>query len=112
MPFRWNPREHLLLGRFVLKWLLIAAPVGAVVGSAVALFLWSLDVATHARWDHPWLLWLLPVAGVGIGFMYHALGKSVEGGNNLIMEQIHEPGGGVPSRMAPLVLVGTVVTHL
>src|ERR1700743_1678201 len=28
------------------------------------------------------------------------------------MEEIHEPGGGVPLRMAPLVLIGTVVTHL
>ena len=33
-------------------------------------------------------------------------------GNNLIVEQIHEPGGGVPLRMAPLIFFGTVVTHL
>jgi H+/Cl- antiporter ClcA len=118
MQFRWNPREHLALGRYVCKWLLIAAPVGAVVGSAVALFLWALDQATRLRWSTdtrfglPWLLFLLPVAGLAIGLLYHALGKSIEGGNNLIMEQIHEPGGGVPSRMAPLVLIGTIITHL
>ena len=118
MPFRWNPREHLALGRYVLKWLLIAIPVGAVVGSAVAGFLWALDKATRIRQSTdnasgiPWLLYLLPVAGVGIGLLYHLLGKSVEGGNNLIVEQIHEPGGGVPSRMAPLVLIGTILTHL
>ena len=118
MPFRWNPREHVALGQYVLKWLLIGVPVGAVVGSAVAGFLWALDKATQIRWSTdtplgvPWLLFLLPVAGVGIGLMYHLFGKAVEGGNNLIMEQIHEPGGGVPSRMAPLVLIGTVVTHL
>src|SRR3954469_22177944 len=102
MPFRWNPREHVSLAGYVLKWLLIGAPAGAVIGSAVALFLWSLELATRARWDHPWLLYLLPVGGVGIGAMYHWLGRSVEGGNNLIMEEIHEPGGGVPRRMAPL----------
>jgi H+/Cl- antiporter ClcA len=119
MPFRWNPREHLALLRFVLKWMLIGAPVGAVIGVAVAGFLFALDLATHLRWASdtqfrglPWLLFLLPVAGIGIGLMYHLLGKSVEGGNNLIMEQIHEPGGGVPTRMAPLVLIGTVLTHL
>jgi H+/Cl- antiporter ClcA/PII-like signaling protein len=118
MPFRWNPREHLALGQYVLKWLLIAAPVGAIIGSAVALFLWALDQVTQLRWASdtsfglPWLLFLLPVAGIGIGLMYHLVGKSVEGGNNLIMEQIHEPGGGVPSRMAPLVLIGTIITHL
>src|SRR4051812_4789629 len=102
MPIRWNPREQISLTRFVLKWLLLAAPTGAVVGTAVAVFLWSLDLATRARWHHPWLLLLLPVGGMLIGLMYHLLGRSVEGGNNLIMEQIHQPGGGVPSRMAPL----------
>lgn len=118
MPFRWEPREHLVLGKYVLKWLLLGFPVGAVIGSAVALFLWALDEATKARWATdtgsgvPWLLFFLPVAGVAIASMYHLLGKSVEGGNNLIMEQIHDPGGGVPSRMTPLVLAGTVVTHL
>ncbi|HWE03735.1 MAG TPA: voltage-gated chloride channel family protein [Tepidisphaeraceae bacterium] len=118
MPFRWNPREHAALASHVLKWLLIAIPLGIVVGSAVALFLWALDRATQIRWSTdmgngiPWLLFLLPVGGIGIGLVYQLFGKSVEGGNNLIMEQIHEPGGGVPSRMAPLVLIGTVVTHL
>jgi H+/Cl- antiporter ClcA len=118
MPFRWNPREHLAMGLFAVKWLLIAAPVGAVIGTAVAGFLWALNLATHLRWATdmasglPWLLFLLPVAGVGVGFLYQRLGKGVEGGNNLIMEQIHEPGGGVPGRMAPLVLIGTLLTHL
>ena len=54
----------------------------------------------------------MPVAGLGVGFVYHRLGRSAEGGNNLIVEQIHEPGGGVPLRMAPLILGSTVVTHL
>ncbi len=118
MPLRWNPREHLRLGAYVVKWVAIAAPTGAVIGSAVALFLWLLDQATSARWATggprglPWLLYLLPVGGVLVGLLYHLLGKTVEGGNNLIIEQIHEPGGGVPARMAPLVLIGTLLTHL
>ena len=112
MPFSWNPREHVSLGAYVIRWLLIAGPTGAVIGSACALFLWALDVVTAARISHPWLLFLLPVGGSAIGLLYQRLGKSVEGGNNLIMEQIHEAGGGVPARMAPLVLIGTVVTHL
>ncbi len=112
MGQRWNLREHVSLGLYLVRWLLIAIPVGAVIGSGVALFLWGLDWATRARWDHPWLLFLLPVAGAGIGGMYQFFGKGVEGGNNLIVDEIHEPGGGVPARMAPLVLIGTVVTHL
>ncbi len=93
-------------------WLCLTVPMAAIVGSLCALFLWSLDRATQARLDHPWLLYGLPVAGVVIGFVYHWVGRSAEGGNNLIVDQIHEPGGGVPLRMAPLILVSTVVTHL
>jgi H+/Cl- antiporter ClcA len=112
MPIRWNPREHLSLGIYVLKWTLILLPVAGVIGSACAFFLWSLDEVTTLRWQNPWLLFLLPLAGVLIGAIYHWLGRPVEGGNNLVVEQIHEPGGGIPSRMAPLVLLGTLLTHL
>ena len=72
---------------------------------------WSLDTVTRLRFASPWLLYLLPVGGFVVGLLYHLTGRSVEGGNNLIVEQIHEPGGGgVPLRMAPLIF-GTVVTH-
>ena len=96
----------------VLRWTLILVPMAMAVGTLCAAFLWSLDVATRARFDRPWLLFLLPLAGAAIGLLYHHIGKSVEGGNNLIVDQIHQPGGGVPLRMAPLIFIGTVVTHL
>jgi H+/Cl- antiporter ClcA len=112
MTTRWNVREHYHLAFFVLKWLAICLPLGAAVGSAVALFLWSLDQVTVLHWQYPWLLYLLPLAGILSGLMYHYVGQAAEGGNNLIMERIHQPGGGVPARMAPLVLIGTLITHL
>jgi len=96
----------------VLKGLLIVIAMATVVGSLCALFLWSLDVVTRARLDYPWLLFGLPAAGFAMAFVYRWIGQSAEAGNNLIVDQIHEPGGGVPLRMAPLILVSTVVTHL
>lgn len=92
--------------------LLVLIPMAAAVGTLCAAFLWSLDAATRARFNHPWLLFLLPLGGAGIGWLYHRLGQSVEAGNNLILDEIHEPGGGVPLRMAPLIFIGTVATHL
>lgn len=112
MPFRFSSREQLSLGWFLAKWLGLAIPLGIVIGSACALFLWSLDAATAARLRNPDLVFLLPLAGIAIGTVYLAFGKSVEAGNNLIVEEIHDPGGGVPLRMAPLILISTVVTHL
>lgn len=112
MPFRFQPSEPLSLVRFFVKWLGLAIPLGLIVGSSCALFLWSLDAATAARLRHPLLVFLLPLAGMAIGFLYATFGKSVETGNNLILDEIHSPTSGVPLRMAPLILLSTVVTHL
>jgi H+/Cl- antiporter ClcA len=98
--------------RYLARWLLLVTPGAVVIGSAVALFLWALDRATVLRWDHPWLLWLLPAGGALVGALYHYVGRAAEGGTDLVMDEIHEPGGGVPARLAPLVFVGTIATHL
>jgi len=34
------------------------------------------------------------------------------GGNNLIIDEFHDPQAVIPFRMAPLVLLGTIFTHL
>lgn len=107
-----NPLVHLETAWRLLHWSLLVMPVAVLAGSASAVFLWMLDRATHLRWDHPWLLWWLPVGGVAVGLLYHWFGRRAERGNNLLLEEIHTPGGGVPTRMAPLVFIGTILTHL
>jgi len=112
MPLRWDAREHVRLWRQVFLWVVLVVPVGAAVGSACAFFLAALDWATGMQRGHGWLLFLLPVGGVAVAWVYGRWGKRSAGGSNLILEQIHVPGGGVPTRLAPLVLAATVVTHL
>lgn len=104
--------EQIAIAQHLLKWTILTIPVSLVVGSLVAFFLWLLDLVTELRWLNGWLLYLLPVAGILIYFAYRYLGKNAEAGNNLIMDEIHEPGGGIPVRMTPLVLTTTIVTHL
>ncbi|WEK36366.1 MAG: voltage-gated chloride channel family protein [Candidatus Pseudobacter hemicellulosilyticus] len=104
--------EQLVIARQLFRWTLLAVPVALIAGSLVALFLWLLDKVTVIRWQNAWLLYLLPLAGVLIYLLYKYLGKNAEAGNNLIVDEIHEPGAGVPARMMPLVLVTTLLTHL
>jgi H+/Cl- antiporter ClcA len=94
------------------KWTGISALVGVATGAASALFLLSLEAATEYRLSHPILLFFLPVGGFLVGWLYHRFGKSVEGGNNLIIDEFHDPQKVIPFRMAPLVLIGTIMTHL
>lgn len=83
-----------------------------LAGSASALFLWALDWATGTREAQPWLIALLPLAGFAVGWVYLKVGREVETGNNLLIDEIHDPKKIIPLRMAPLVLGGTVISHL
>lgn len=119
---RFDLVEHSRLLRFLVRWCVLGALVGALAGLASAVFLWLLAQATEAQTEHGWLLWLLPVAGLVVGAAYHYVGGRSSQGNNLILEEAHgvEPDGPapaagarwVPKRMAPLVLLGTLATHL
>ncbi|GAB3824096.1 chloride channel protein [Hymenobacter jeollabukensis] len=112
-----NPRrrpwpEPLPQLQFVLRWLLLGGVVSALAGTASAGFLVALDWTTRTREAQPWLLGLLPVGGLLVGLLYHYFGQSVARGNNQLIEEIHQPRDVVPLRMAPLVLLGTLLTHL
>ncbi|WP_106916330.1 voltage-gated chloride channel family protein [Chryseobacterium aurantiacum] len=97
---------------YILKWLFISSIIGILVGTASAGFLQSLEWATNFRENHLWLIALLPVAGFLIGLLYYYFGKDVEAGNNLLIDNIHDPKEIIPFKMAPFVYLGTIATHL
>ena len=97
---------------YLLRWAAISIVVGTLAGTASAALLVSLDWATAVREAHLWIIALLPVAGLLIGLLYHHFGKSVEAGNNLLLDEIHNPQAVIPLRMTPLILLGTVTSHL
>jgi H+/Cl- antiporter ClcA len=107
-----DPRAYLRLVLHLLRWVALGSIVGVLAGLSSAAFLWTLDRATLAFDEHPALLFGLPLAGLCIGAVYHYGGGRAVEGNNLIIDEIHEPTAWVPRRMAPMVFVGTIVTHL
>jgi H+/Cl- antiporter ClcA len=104
--------EQLDLLSYMGKWIVLASAVAVLAGSASAFFLFSLDWATITRVEYRWLIWLLPVAGFLVGWLYLRFGQYVEIGNNLLIDEIHDPKKVIPLRMASLVFGGTVVSHL
>jgi H+/Cl- antiporter ClcA len=97
---------------YVLKWTLITAFIGILSGSSSAVFLISLDYVTNLRESNLWLIALLPIAGLVVGLAYQYFGKDVEAGNNLLLENIHEPKETIPLKMAIFIYLGTMITHL
>jgi H+/Cl- antiporter ClcA len=58
------------------------------------------------------IVYTLPIAGLAIGALYERFGQPIKAGNNLVIDTIHDDGPEIPLRMAPMVLIGTVLTHL
>ena len=94
------------------RWSFLSAVVGVMAGLAAALFLILLQWATEVREQHHGIIWFLPIAGLAIGLIYHHLGRDIATGNNLILDEIHDPKKTVPLRMAPLILLTTILTNL
>ena len=71
------------LSGLIFKWILICFIFGILAGASSSLFLYTLNWATEFRESHLWMIFLLPVAGLIIGLLYHYYGKKVVKGNNL-----------------------------
>ena len=86
------------------KWLVLAALVGCVVGPLGGAFGLALNWANATRGAHPWLLYLLPVAGLVIVFLYHRFDPDGGGSTNQIFVSVreHKP---LTLRTAPLIFV-------
>jgi H+/Cl- antiporter ClcA/CBS-domain-containing membrane protein len=110
--FRVNPGDFLTFLKTGAKWLVLGSGVGVLAGTASAIFLTSLQWATSMRLAHPELLFLLPIAGFLLGWIYFNFAGSAARGNNLVIDEVNTNREPIPLRMAPLVLMGTVITHL
>jgi H+/Cl- antiporter ClcA len=104
-----NLKENILLA---LKWIFICVLIGILSGSASAFFLITLEFVTQFRIQHDWIIWLLPIGGLLVGFSYYYLGQDVVKGNNLLLEEYENPKQVIPLKMVPLVYFGTIITHL
>ncbi len=98
--------------RFLSKYLLLGCIVGLLAGAANTVFLISLDFVTKIRIQTPWIILFLPLAGAFVSFLYVKFGKNSSKGNNLIIDKINGDEVNVPLIMAPLVYIGSVLTHL
>lgn len=93
-------------------WCTLAIVIGGFSGLASTLFLHSVDWAINTRKAHPWLILFLPIIGYLIALFYQRYGTEIEQGNNLIIEEIHEPKKTIPFIVVPAIFFSTVIAHL
>lgn len=97
---------------YFFRWILLALLVGGIVGSIGTLFHYSIEEATALRLTYHWLLYLLPLGGLLIVWLYRASGLTKDKGTNLIIASIRSDEERITLRMSPLIFISTTLTHL
>lgn len=93
------------------KWILMSLYIGGIGGFVGVWFHHGLAEAAAFRAGHPWALFLLPLLGLVIVFLYRKCGMPVDRGTNRIIDSVRE-NEPVPLRVAPLIIVATILTQL
>ncbi|MDD6410106.1 MAG: chloride channel protein [Oscillibacter sp.] len=102
---RWG-----LYVRTFIKWTAAAAVIGAACGLVGTPFHFGVHEVTAFRGTHPWVLYLLPLAGLVIVGFYKLTGTDGLGTDDII-DAVHQ-GKLLPILLLPAIFFGTILTHL
>lgn len=94
------------------KWISISILISISIGLASALFLITLDKITNLRESTINFIYFLPLAGLLLAIIFLKFGKNIEGGNKLILQEYENPTKPIPLKMAPMIYIGTLISHL
>ncbi len=94
-----------------LKWLFIAGIVGIVVGAVGVGFHYAIDIATEFRTEHNKIIFLLPIGGLVIVFLYHICKLDKDKGTNYVLKAVRN-NKAFSVFTAPLIFISSTITHL
>ncbi len=94
-----------------LRWSLVSVITGLTVGGFSTLFAFSMNAVTDFRTKNDYIIFFLPLAGIVTVFLYSIFKYKNDKGTNLVLSTIHAQSE-IPFRMAPLIFVTTILTHL
>ena len=96
----------------ILKLVLISIIIGSISGVFIGIFLILLENSVTLNLKYGSLIFILPLSGMIMTFLYSKYGGNSQKGNNIIIENINGSKEEIKFIMAPLVFLGTVLTHL
>jgi len=104
-----STREYITV---FINWTFLSCFVGVVGGLIGVAFYKAIGLVTGVREANTWLIYLLPIAGLIIVYLYRAMGLKKDPGTNLLITAVVAHEQKVPLRMAFLIFTATVITHL
>lgn len=92
-----------------LRWLFLSTVTGLIIGMVSVIFNYGMKYASDFRTAHSWVLFLLPLAGVIIVFLYRFFDYENNAGTDTVIECIHSETY-IPPKMAGLIFVSSILT--
>jgi H+/Cl- antiporter ClcA len=103
--------EESVLFVSILKWSLLAALVGVIVGGSTALFLKLLDLSISTTTTYKYYFLLLPVALFLSTLLVQYFAPEAKGhGTEKVIEAIHKRFGKINPAVVPIKLIATIIT--
>ncbi len=94
-----------------IKWLMLAAAVGAIGGMIGAFFHLCLDRVSALRTQNSYIIYFLPIGALIITAMYNLFRVKGHINTNRVITSVREDED-IPAVMVPLIFLGTVITQL
>ncbi|MDO4977910.1 MAG: chloride channel protein [Eubacteriales bacterium] len=100
-----------LTAKMTIWWIIVAAMVGLAVGAFSSAFAYCLHKVTAFRTVNTWTLFLMPITGLIIVFLYRTVGFEKDPGTNVLIVAIRKDKKAVPALLAPVIYIATLLTH-
>lgn len=97
--------------QFGIKWFIASLILGSICGIIGAAFHHAIDYVTEIRGIHNVFIYLMPLGGILIIYLYHKADLDNEPGTNTIIKSVKQQDK-VPRILAPAIFIATVITHL
>ena len=94
----------------ILKWVLLSILMAVPTGLVVGYYNIILTAANKYRKEHEYLIYLLPLAGIAITFMYLKTKRNAYSGENLLKSEVQSAARNIPFYMTFVVFLGSLLT--
>jgi H+/Cl- antiporter ClcA len=103
--------EQTVLFISVLKWVVLATVMGAIVGLSTSGFLIALNFSIRITSRYSYYFLLLPVAFFLSALIIKVFAPEAEGhGTEKVIEAVHKRSGRIPPAVVPVKLIATIIT--
>ena len=96
---------------YFVKWGLISSVIGVLGGVVGSVFGHCIRLASESFQNYSWLLFLLPVSGILITWLYRMFHQEKNRGTNMVLEAVSSDGE-IALSTGPLIFFSTARTHL